>query len=340
MDHLERPTRTLIIDNYDDDDSVESLENSRLYSAARKWWKRGYNVVPQSFDGAKHPGVKWKELQKRRVTEGELLDWYRRFASGVGFITGEISGVIVVETDGPEGEALLAEFERVHGPLPKTLTICSGSGRGLHRHFKHPGHRVKTTANESVKIDVRGDGGFCVLPPSLHKSGGRYEVVRDAEPAQLPRGLLDFIEAAAARASGSGAASAPFMGARHRVCGIASALGNNLHDRLPVNATNVALVQSMLDALPTQYATEFDLWLRTGFALHTFDEGQVGLALWKHFSKRCPKKACLTNFEKRWANLSRDYDGKKIGIGWLRWTAVAHDWRPPCRWDRSTKIAS
>jgi hypothetical protein len=100
------------------------------------------------------------------------------FSNGVGFITDEISGVIVIETDGPEGEALLDEFARLHGPLPETLVIRSGSGRGLHRHFKHPGYKVKTKANPAIKIDVKGDAGFCVLPPSPHKSGGRYEIGR------------------------------------------------------------------------------------------------------------------------------------------------------------------
>jgi Bifunctional DNA primase/polymerase, N-terminal len=109
----------------------------------------------------------------------------------------------VIETDGAEGEAELAEFEKRNGPLPATLVIRSGSGRGLHRHFKHPGYKVKTKANPAIKIDVKGDAGFCVLPPSLHKSGGRYKIEHDEEPAELPRGLLKFIDAAAKAANGA-----------------------------------------------------------------------------------------------------------------------------------------
>jgi hypothetical protein len=136
---------------------------------------------------------------------------FRIFANGVGFITGAISGVVVIDTDGPEGEALLDEFEFECGPLPRTLIIRSGSQRGLHRLFKHPGHRVKTKANPAIQVDVKGDGGFCVLPPSKHKSGGHYEIVHDAEPAPLPKGLLEFIElkAAAAKAKGASRTFAP-----------------------------------------------------------------------------------------------------------------------------------
>lgn len=187
------------------------------YRAALDWRAKGYNVVPQKVGGVKHPAVRWKELQTKRVTEDDLHRWRPKFANGVGFITGDISGVTVIESDGAEGEAVLAEFERMNGPLPKTRTIRSGSGRGLHRHFKHPGGYVKTRANTSIKRDVKGDKGFAVLPPSLHKSGGRYEVVDDAKPAPLPDGLLEFIAERAAASMGSRTPEANHKQALRRV---------------------------------------------------------------------------------------------------------------------------
>ena len=170
------------------------------FDAALAFHAKGYNVVPQAAVDKKYPGVKWKGLQNRLMEQEELEGWEQLFENGVGFITGAVSGIIVIESDGPEGEAVLAEFERERGPLADTLTIRSGSGRGLHRHFRHPGFLVKTVANPSIKLDVKGDKGYCVLPPSLHKSGGRYEIVHDFEPAPLPDGLLEFIEMKAAEA--------------------------------------------------------------------------------------------------------------------------------------------
>ena len=172
---------------------AEDSQVTTNYEAALAWADRGYNVVPR-HPTEKRPGVRWKDLQTRHVMESELAKWRPMFANGVGFVTGEISGVIVIETDGLAGETVLDQFECEHGPLPETLVIRSGSRRGFHRHFRHPGHKVKTTANENIKVDIRGDGGFCVLPPSLHQSGGPYEIVRNAKPAELPRGLLGFIE--------------------------------------------------------------------------------------------------------------------------------------------------
>jgi hypothetical protein len=308
------------------------------YEAALAWHGKGFNVVPLN-PRTKHPCVKYAEWHHRRQTRAEVAMMRPQFDGGVAVLTGAVSVVVCIDCDGPAGERIIREYEASQGPLPQTLTIRSGSGRGVHRYFKHPrdGRRIKTVSHNAIKLDVRGDGGIAVIPPTLHKSGGRYQIERDAEPAELPEGLLEFIEAKAVEANGqsaNGRAGSQTPQVR------AAALGNNLDDRVPVNRTNVAIVQSMLNALPDRYADEFDLWLRAGFALHNFDDGEVGLALWKRFSKRCPEKADMTDFARRWAGFSRDHEGKKISLGWLRAQAQAHGWRAPCRWDRSTKIAS
>jgi hypothetical protein len=193
--------RELLADASNDED--EGLREAALcYRWALKFHENGLNVVPRNPQ-KKCPAVKWKGLQDRRVTADDLQDWLMMFAGGVGFITGAISKAVVIESDGPEGEAVISQFEKTNGALPKTFTVRSGSGRGLHRYFRHPGFRVTTRANTQIKLDVKGDGGFCVLPPSLHKRGHRYEIVTSGPPAPLPEGLLEFIEMKAAEANGA-----------------------------------------------------------------------------------------------------------------------------------------
>lgn len=181
--------------DFDVGDDIEGDPLTDNYRAALSWLKLGYNVLPMRISpGKKYPAVKWREYQVRRVSEDDLRSWFPNFGVGVGFVTGEISGVVVIDTDGEEGEEVLRQYERLHGALPSTRTVRSGSGRGLHRHYKHPGYKVKTTQNTDIQVDIRGDGGVCVLPPSLHYSGGKYELVDDAAPAKLPPQLLEFIE--------------------------------------------------------------------------------------------------------------------------------------------------
>jgi hypothetical protein len=254
-----------------------------------------------------------------------------RFDGGVAVITGAVSGVVCIDCDGPAGERVMREYEASQGPLPETLTIRSGSGRGVHRYFKHPrdGRRIKTVSHKAIKLDVRGDGGIAVIPPSLHKSGGRYQVEHDADPADLPDGLLEFIEAKAAEANGQ-----PMNRRAINLASRAGAgpIGDNLSRRVPVNRRNVAIVQSMLNALPDSYADDYDLWLYVGFALHAFDSGRVGFALWRRFSARHALKAKKTDFEKVWASFDRPYDGAKITIGKLWGMARDCGWEPK-PWD-------
>ncbi|PPD46057.1 MAG: hypothetical protein CTY15_01315 [Methylocystis sp.] len=329
-----RAFRALIVEGFDDDDDEAFREADRCYRWAREFHKRGFNVVPRSPE-KKCPAVKWTDLQERRVTDDELKDWHAKFSGGVGFITGAISSIVVVESDGPEGEAVLASFEEGHGALPETFTVHSGSGRGLHRYFRHPGFHVTTRANTSIKLDVKGDRGFCVLPPSLHKSGGRYEVVSGVKPATLPEGLLEFIEAEAAKADGlsSKPRRTPLGELSHN--DLALGENTNLFKRLPVNPTNIVIIMSMLDALPDSYVSDYRHWRDVGFALHDFDDGAVGLALWKKFSNRCPDKAAETDFEARWGSFGSNYSGKKITLGSLRHRAEENGWRAPRQWDRS-----
>ena len=302
--------------------------------AAYIWVNLGYNVVPQKAVAQKRPAVRWTALQKRRVTRDELSRWRPLFENGVGFITGEISNVIVIETDGLAGQTVLDEFQAKYGPLPPTLVIRSGSGRGFHYHFRHPGFRVRTVANSEIKLDIKGDGGFCVLPPSLHKSGGCYEIVHDAEPADLPVGLLDFI---ALRAREAKARNDRSRESSPTVLKAPQANHRNWPP-VPLNSTNAAIVQSALSALPDEYPDDYDLWRNVGFALHDFDPGKVGLALWRKFSERRRDKAELTDFEAVWATFKRPYDGRKLTLGWLLGEARAQGWRAPCRWDHSTMI--
>ena len=285
----------------DDDDNgvIAALTNSSNSMQARReeaqanlqaaivWRERGYNVVPQKAINLKRPSVPWKPYQDRRVARAEIQCWKPLFAGGVGFITGAISDAIVIESDGLAGETILNEFEAEFGPLPETLVIRSGSGRGFHRHFKHPGYRVKTVANTSIKLDVKADGGFCVLPPSKHKYGGRYEVVCDAPIAASPAGLIEYIEQRAGKPSRT-----------------KPSVVNNDVQFVPLNKHNIRVVLSMLSVLPDAIAADYGTWLRVGFALHAFDGGKVGLTLWKKFSMRCPEKAVATDFDAKWAAAS------------------------------------
>lgn len=104
-------------------------------------------------------------------------------------------GVWVLDVDAREGKDGLAELARLeeeYGALPETLTAITGSGG---RHYWFLGSGVRNSVNKVGKgIDVRGDGGFVVIPPSKHASGGEYKWLNlGAEVAEAPSWLMDLV---------------------------------------------------------------------------------------------------------------------------------------------------
>lgn len=113
----------------------------------------------------------------------------------VGVVTGAESGIFVLDVDpkngGPEA---LAELETKHRKLPPTLTARTGSA-GTHYIFRHPGGLVRNSASKIGKgLDIRGDGGYIVAPPSNHKSGGFYAWSPDPWiPCEAPAWLVNLV---------------------------------------------------------------------------------------------------------------------------------------------------
>lgn len=103
----------------------------------------------------------------------------------IGIATGAASGGVFVvdvdEHDGVSGGTELGEWlADSHCKLPETASSTTGSG-GTHYLFRAPaGVAVKSAAHVLPGVDVRGDGGYIVAPPSVHPNGNRYEW--DMEP--------------------------------------------------------------------------------------------------------------------------------------------------------------
>jgi len=137
--------------------------------------------------------------------------WDEKPGANIGLRCGEVSGVFVLDVDlkAPksskvgavciDGPTAIAQMELQHGPLPVTLESRTGSG-GRQLFFRYPTHRkvgspknLKLATGEITGVDVRGDGGIAVLPPSVHPDGPLYAWINDVEPVDAPDWLLDWI---------------------------------------------------------------------------------------------------------------------------------------------------
>ena len=165
-------------------------------SAALAYLSRGWSVIPLAPRG-KTPLVRWQEFQNRHATEAEVRRWFSEHPdANIGVVTGAVSGIIAVDVDGEEGE--LALTSRV-AALPVTLTNRSGRVGGFHLIYAHPGQPIKTRAQILPSVDVRGDGGYIVVSPSVHPTGAEYTWANaDVAPQKVPDVLRELIGSLAA----------------------------------------------------------------------------------------------------------------------------------------------
>ncbi len=143
----------------------------------------------------KHPLVSWGELQHRVPTEDDVRSWWARWPdANIGMATGALSGLVVLDSDG--FDAYTAVLSR--GGVEPTPTVTTGKSNGFHWYLKHPGELVRNFAGDRgvEGLDFRGDGGYVVLPPSLHQTGAFYQwhiSLEEMEPRDIPSWLLDLL---------------------------------------------------------------------------------------------------------------------------------------------------
>ena len=173
--------------------------------AALDYLHRGWSVIPMRKRD-KRPTIRWQDFQTSRASEQEVHDWFSRWPdNNVGIVTGAVSGLVVLDVDPRHsGKKSLNNLMREHGPLLRTLEAMTGGG-GRHIYFAHPGGTVRNRVGIAPGIDLRGDGGCIVTPPSVHPSGNHYQWVKGCGPGQvklapLPHWLQQMVSNAAQRA--------------------------------------------------------------------------------------------------------------------------------------------
>lgn len=138
-----------------------------MLQEALKYLSMGWSVVPLK-PKEKIPSIEWKEYQTRLPTREELKHWFTSTNTpNIAVVTGKVSNLVVVDLDGAEG---LNEGLRLNLHSP----ITNITGRGKQLFYKHPGDVIRNTVKKYPGVDLRGDGGYVVVPPSIHPTGKRY----------------------------------------------------------------------------------------------------------------------------------------------------------------------
>jgi len=172
---------------------------AHLLDAALAYARMGWEVFPCHSTG--HQPLVNKGFYAASKNELRIrLWWLHHPDAAIGLRTGKESGVFAVDIDPRNGgDISLEHIEAEHGALPETVESQTGGG-GRHLLFRWPGQTVPCSAGKiGAGIDVKGDGGYIILPPSDHESGRQYCWLIGQEPgeheiADAPAWLLGMID--------------------------------------------------------------------------------------------------------------------------------------------------
>lgn len=144
------------------------MDNKNVLEQALGLQSLGWSIIP--VDNNKKPLIDWKEFQERIASVEEIKDWFKKWPkANIAVVTGAISDLVVLDIDAKHNRSV-SEFK-----IP--LTVCSRTGGGgTHAFFRHPGKKVPNSSGTlfGLGVDVKGDAGYVVLPPSKHASGKNY----------------------------------------------------------------------------------------------------------------------------------------------------------------------
>lgn len=150
------------------------------FDAAIEYARCGWRVFPC------HPRQKTPATPhgyKSATTDPDRIRryWQRVPDANIGLATGAISEMWVLDVDtktGKVGAESMRNIVATFGPMPRTRQQRTGSG-GWQYFFALPyGLTVSNSAGKvGPDIDVRGDGGYVIVPPSIHPCGDRYRWV-------------------------------------------------------------------------------------------------------------------------------------------------------------------
>lgn len=165
--------------------------------------------TPSEDKSWKRPAIKWREHENILVEEKTFQQWYGpdgefRSRPNMGVVTGLCSKrLVIIDLDRHKNSKAMDWWNDLmddhhHGQWIQTPIQETGGG-GLQMLFHCPEWYTPPTNKTNIGVDIRGQGGFAVLPPSLHESGKNYEWKKGYEPwkveiAILPEWLVEAID--------------------------------------------------------------------------------------------------------------------------------------------------
>lgn len=155
-------------------------------STALQYYDQGLCILPVR-PGEKRPYLdQWRKYTQERPTRESIQKWFETLMNpGIGLVTGKISNLVVLDLDTRSS----LKLEDVLQQYPTDMVVKTGSG-GYHLYYQHPGVLIGNRVNLMPGVDIRADGGFAVLPPTVHENGSEYQWISKGPAGKFPMEIL------------------------------------------------------------------------------------------------------------------------------------------------------
>jgi len=195
--------------------------------------------------------------------EATIKAWWSKWPNAaIGVPTGAINDIIVLDVDKDDDKFIDGEVSLKSFPeLPPTRTVRTPRG-GKHIYFKHPGGVIKnSTSKIGEGLDIRGDGGYVIAPPSHNGNGLEYSIELDVPVAEVPGWLKLMI-----------------VEKPRKIAPAPTPAVSNSTDRAKIE-------NALTHVSPSCHYAE---WIDVGMALHSWNPSE-GRYLWDAWSRKSEK---------------------------------------------------
>lgn len=149
---------------------MKTKKEKTVLDYALEYHKQGWCVIPIR-PRSKKPAVRsWKQYQTKRQDKSQLRRWFGNGDRNIAVVLGEVSNDLSCRDFDTMGEYNLwaDNYPDFAKPLPTVRTA-----NGMHVYFEAKIEGIKRIENG----ELRGSGGYCLLPPSVHPGGQIYQWV-------------------------------------------------------------------------------------------------------------------------------------------------------------------
>lgn len=150
----------------------------------------GWSILPVRPDEKRPYMSNWLQYTKVKASRDMVDGWFHNLSgAGIGAVTGRISNIVVLDIE----QSCPYSIEELLKKYPTQMVAKSGGG-GYHLYYTYPQNQSRVANRVRIfdGADLRADGGFIVLPPTMHQSGNRYQWVKKGPLGAFPMSLLDL----------------------------------------------------------------------------------------------------------------------------------------------------